>query len=121
MPRIDVMYAYVTEDTGPDDEGVIAAQLGPSGWMPLVGADKERMEAMRHLAQRSADAQGKVVKLLEFSVRRQVEEIQPAIPDARDPDSSMLLTKFRPCQECGKNILVTIDADEGPKSCAEHN
>lgn len=32
MPRIEQMFAFVVEDSGPDDEGVIGMMTG-NGWM----------------------------------------------------------------------------------------
>ena len=120
MPRIDKIYAYVAADPGPDDEGITATYLGNT-WMPMIGADKARMDSLREIAQQMADAQGKSIKLLEFSVRRELETIEPAIPGVQDPDPSMITTHFRPCQECGQQMLVLMESDEGPKTCTEHN
>ena len=41
MPRIEEMYAFIVEDSGPDDEGVIGIQTEPGTdgkrlWLPLV-------------------------------------------------------------------------------------
>ncbi len=33
MPRIEEMYAFVAEDTGPDDEGVIGIQTAPGDFV----------------------------------------------------------------------------------------
>ncbi|GAH83034.1 unnamed protein product, partial [marine sediment metagenome] len=49
MPRIEEMYAFVAEDTGPDDEGVVGVNTG-CGWMPLVGADMARVESLKPIA-----------------------------------------------------------------------
>lgn len=46
MPRIEEMYAFVAEDSGPDDEGVVGMAT-KSGWMPLVGADMARVESLK--------------------------------------------------------------------------
>lgn len=83
MPVIDRMYAFVQEDTGPDDEGVISALAsvhGPfhaAGPMPLVGSDMARINSLRPIAQRVADATGKPVKVLMFSVRTEVAVLMP--------------------------------------------
>ncbi len=76
MPRIDCMYAYVAEGSGPDDEGVTAFLAGDR-WMPMVGADMKRMESLRGHAQDLASTSGKTIKLLRFSVRSELEVIEP--------------------------------------------
>ncbi|GAI80255.1 unnamed protein product [marine sediment metagenome] len=43
MPRIEEMYAFIVEDSGPDDEGVIGIQTEPGTdgkrlWLPLVAS-----------------------------------------------------------------------------------
>ena len=53
MPKITELFAFVAEDTGPDDEGVMAFSVdsfsGPM-MMPLIGADMERVESLRAIA-----------------------------------------------------------------------
>jgi hypothetical protein len=77
------MYAFVAEDTGPDDEGIISAPAAVHGPfhtrapMPLVGADQGRVESLKPIAQRIADVTGKPVKLLLFSVRTEVAVFAP--------------------------------------------
>lgn len=74
MPRIESMFAFVVEDTGPDDEGVIGIQT-PEGWMPLVGADMARVDSLRPIAEAFAHKLGKPVKLLRFGTREELEVI----------------------------------------------
>lgn len=78
MPRIDELWAWVAEDDGPTDEGV-AAFLNPADgmWMPLVGADRERVESMRQAAHTIALAAGKRIRLVRFAARHDVELIDP--------------------------------------------
>lgn len=74
MPRIDSMFAFVAEDSGPDDEGVIGA-MTKDGWMPLVGADMARVNSLRPIAEGVAQQLGKPVKLLHFTKREDLEVI----------------------------------------------
>ena len=74
MPRIEEMYAFVCEDTGPDDEGIMGF-LTESGWMPMVGADMARVESLKPMAQNLAQAAGKKVKLVRFTNREDMGEI----------------------------------------------
>ena len=80
MPRIEEMYAFVVEDTGPDDEGVIGIQSPPGDdgrtlWLPLVGADMARVESLRPIAQGIGHQLGKKVTLVHFSNREDLEVI----------------------------------------------
>ncbi len=83
MPKIERLFAFVAEDTGPDDEGVILALANVHGpfhaavSMPLIGADIDRIDSLRPVAQRVADATGKPVKVLIFSVRTEVAVVMP--------------------------------------------
>lgn len=70
--RIDEMFAYIaTDETG---EGIPAMPISGTT-MPLVGADRERMESLRPYAERLAKMAGKKFKLVRFSVREDLEEI----------------------------------------------
>ena len=75
MPKIEQMYAFVAEDSSPDDEGVIGMMTG-GGWMPLVGADMARVNSLRPIAESVAHQLGKPVKLLCFEQRSEIEVIQ---------------------------------------------
>lgn len=74
MPRIEEMFAFVAEDSGPGDEGVIAANLGGT-WMPLVSANLARIESLRETAVQIGRLTGKRIRLLRFSHRVEVETI----------------------------------------------
>lgn len=68
---IDRLYAWVaTEADG--GEGVCAAWVPGLGNMPLVGADRARIESLRPQAEDVAASTGAVVRLIEFSTRRQI-------------------------------------------------
>lgn len=53
MPRIAEMFAFVTEDTGPEDEGIVAH------------------------AQQLADQLGKQIRIYKFTGREQIGTIEP--------------------------------------------
>ena len=74
MPRIEEMYAFVTEDSGPDDEGVIGMNTG-SRWLPMVGADMARVESLKPIAEAIAAKTGKKVKILRFSHREDLGSV----------------------------------------------
>lgn len=73
--RINEMYAFVAVD---DDgtEGVCAFPLD-GVWMPMVGADSARVEALRPMAQQMATGLGKNVEIVRFTLRESIETIQP--------------------------------------------
>jgi hypothetical protein len=73
MPKIDTLTAYVaTGEDGQDDEGVMAYFQPGHGWIPMVGADMDRVRALLPIAEKVAAAAGKPYRVLEFSVRRDV-------------------------------------------------
>ncbi len=83
MPKIEEMYAYIAHEEGdPDDEGVCAFKVPAMGfekeqWMPMVGADEERMMSLKLTAQGIANITGQKITLVKFSVRTELETIIP--------------------------------------------
>lgn len=73
--RIETCFAFVVID---DDgtEGVIGANMDDT-WVPLMGADEERVDSLRPLAQLISTAVGKEVTLLRFGGREELEVIRP--------------------------------------------
>ncbi|TET42665.1 MAG: hypothetical protein E3J66_03215 [Dehalococcoidia bacterium] len=71
MPRIEEMYAFVAEDSGPDDEGVVGF-MADTGWMPMVGADMDRVESLKPIAEHIARTTSKRIKLLRFTNREEL-------------------------------------------------
>ncbi len=76
MPKIDALFAFISVDEGPEDEGIVAARMG-NMWMPLVGADMDRVESLKPLAVGVARLTGKRIVLAKFSVREDLEELEP--------------------------------------------
>ena len=76
MPRIDQLYAWVMADAGPDDEGVPA--FSDNGWLlPMMGANSERAESLRVMAQEAANMAGKPIKLIRSTGIEVVEVVEP--------------------------------------------
>jgi hypothetical protein len=71
---IDRLFAYVATDD--DGEGVAAYQIDGQ-WMPLVGADEERMRSLKPVAQLVADQSGKRLALVRFEARTDEDYIEP--------------------------------------------
>lgn len=76
MPKIKELFAFVAEDSGPEDEGIIGMSLGGDLMMPLVGADMARVESLKPAARQIAWLTGKKVKLLRFSTREDLGVIE---------------------------------------------
>lgn len=76
MPVIDKLFAFITADSGPEDEGVIAFYEG-GAWFPMVGADMKRIESLRPIAEQLAKDVGKPIRLVHFTNRVEVEVIEP--------------------------------------------
>lgn len=78
MPKIEELWAWVIEDSDPDDEGV-PAYLGVDGaWYPLIGADRHRALSLRGEAQKTADLTGKrLVLRRSVGLLETVETVQP--------------------------------------------
>lgn len=77
MPKIDRILAYVVADSEPDDEGIPAFQAPDGSWMPMLGADEDRVRSLRAHAQATADSMGKPIRLLRFTHVEVVEVIEP--------------------------------------------
>lgn len=74
--RIEQMYAFVMLDPADNTEGIPAFQ-GPDGMMmPMVGADMERVEQLRPIAEQMARVSGGKVTLCRFEVRTELEVIE---------------------------------------------
>jgi hypothetical protein len=70
LGRIDHIWAFLSVDDG--GEGVIAAPLGGMT-VPLVAADKRRVDSLIPIAKRMATMFGKPIRLAKFSKREDVE------------------------------------------------
>jgi hypothetical protein len=71
---IDTLTAYIAVDD--DGEGIMAFR-GEDGWLPMVGADPDRIAALRPIAEQMAAAAGKRCVVARFSVREDLEIIEP--------------------------------------------
>lgn len=82
---IEELWAWVSSDA--EGEGVLAAPLAQGQLtVPLVGADRARMQSYRPLVQSMADLFGVDVQLVRFSTRTQMDIVHPKVKDAHLPD-----------------------------------
>jgi hypothetical protein len=75
---INELWAWISDEEG--GEGVIAVQAlmdGELTWMPLIGADKARLDSLRPQALSVAKRDKRAVKLIHLSVRTDIETIDP--------------------------------------------
>jgi hypothetical protein len=73
--KIEKLFAYIS--IAPNgDEGVCAALICGM-WQPFVGADMARMDSLKPIAQKIADASEKQIVLMEFSGCKQLEVLKP--------------------------------------------
>lgn len=79
--KIDEMFAWIC--TEPDGGEGIPAFNGPMGPMPMIGADKDRIESLRPYALAVAHEMGLPVKLVRFYGQQVIEKIEPAIKAGR--------------------------------------
>lgn len=72
--KIETMFAYVANDD--EGEGIAAHFTPGTGWMPLVGADMDRMNSLRPIAQALADKGGQDIRLVQFQTRVEIDLIK---------------------------------------------
>ncbi len=72
--RIDRLFAYLSVDA--NGEGVAAATINGI-LMPLIGADADRVMALRPYAEEVARLSGRPVRLVRFDTRTEVEVLEP--------------------------------------------
>jgi hypothetical protein len=71
--RINEIYAFCSQDED-GHEGVIAFN-SRQGMMPMVAADKARIDSLREIAKQLKGNTTQKIVLLKFSVREEIEEI----------------------------------------------
>ena len=78
IPRIESIWAIVSVDPVDGNEGVVAAPL-QAGMLsvPLIAADKARLDSILPLARAIAGASGTKLKLVRFHAREEIEVIEP--------------------------------------------
>jgi len=77
MFKVTEMWAFLAVGPKDGDEGIPAFLASDGVMMPLVCADKARIESLRPIAQEIATATKVPIVLARFSVRENVEEIKP--------------------------------------------
>jgi hypothetical protein len=76
--RISTLTAFIAVDPKDDSEGIVAftnVETGASE--PLIGADDARIMQLRPMAEASATVLGIEVRLVRFTVRENIDTINP--------------------------------------------
>src|SRR3954468_13482452 len=63
------------------DEGVVGLQAPDGTWVPLVAADKTRLDFIKEAAREIADQSGMTVRICRFTTRVEVQVIRPALKE----------------------------------------
>jgi len=72
--KIQSMYAFISEDeTG---EGIVG-MLTRDGWIPMMGADTDRVKSIMPIIQQMVKETNKPIKLCLFTTRTEITEIKP--------------------------------------------
>lgn len=66
--KIESLWAYISIDQADGDEGVLGIHT-TRGWMPLVAADKTRLDDLRPFAEEITRQTGVPVQLVQFTTR----------------------------------------------------
>ena len=73
--RIGSIWAFLSVDPNDGNEAVIAGPLlGPGSYVPLIAADKRRLDSLTLIAQAIARDSGHIVCLVKFASREVVRE-----------------------------------------------
>ena len=72
---IEEIFAFIVLES-PGEEGVPAFMAGDT-FLPLFASDPTRIESLRPIAKRMAAQIGKQITLCKFSVREEIEVIEP--------------------------------------------
>jgi hypothetical protein len=84
---INEVYAYVSEDAA--GEGIVATLDQQNRvWIPLVFTDYSRIDHFRQMARQIAGYIGRPVKLYRFTLRKEIEQVDPPANPPPDPSSS---------------------------------
>jgi len=71
MPKITEMFAFVAEEV-PGDEGVMGFKNHRGEWMPMVGADMERVSSLIPMADEIAKILNLKYRILKFELVGQI-------------------------------------------------
>lgn len=83
MPRanliIEEMYAFIMVDPDDGSEGIPAFQGADGKWLPLVGADMDRVDSLIPLAEEMVQATGVPIEVVKFTQRETIRVINVSL------------------------------------------
>jgi len=83
MAKLEDLYSFVLEDTGPYDEYIITVAAhngrGETLFLPLATHDGEDVPRLSELAQAIGKQQGKKVTLVKFTGRTDISVFNPSV------------------------------------------
>jgi hypothetical protein len=77
MKLIDEIYCWAAIDEVDQIEGMCAFLNLQGEWMPLLAADKERLDSIRHMAVSICNRTNQTLRLLKLSTREVIETMEP--------------------------------------------
>lgn len=73
--KIEEMFAFIVKDNVRDgDEGIMGIQADGGSWMPLVGADMDRVKSLYHYAEKICQVTGREFRIIKFSGREDITD-----------------------------------------------
>jgi hypothetical protein len=73
---IEKFRAFVAVDED-GNEGLCAAMNTRGEWMPLIAADEARFDSIQEVAQKTANATGMTIHVIEYTARNQIGILTP--------------------------------------------
>ena len=70
--RVTEVYAWLAIDPRDNCEGIVAGTMDDT-WVPLIGADRERIESYRSIAERAGRLSSQTIKLVRFTQREELK------------------------------------------------
>lgn len=87
--RIKTLTTFTQVDPADDQEGLVAFwSAARGGWVPMIAADPVMADEMRVHAQNIANHMGRPIQVSVFSIRKNVETIEPQQPG---PDEAIVV------------------------------
>jgi hypothetical protein len=77
LPSIEEVFMFVSVDAEDGNEGVIGAPMDPMNCVPLIAADKKRLESLTPIAEKLAKFGNVKIRLIRLSHREVIREINP--------------------------------------------
>lgn len=74
MSSINEVFAFLAQD--PEGEAIVGINT-PGGFLPFVGGNMNQIEILKPFAEQIAQKTGRSIKILKFTNREELQEINP--------------------------------------------